>query len=907
MKIIRKKISLEQFKSRIPSIVPAYKNNELVQFSDNINYIINNINELDNNQLLNNYGMLPCDIIINNKTISFNTFAKWYHFLNEYNSLLSFSASNSNSLTESFYDDAKEYYKYNKSNTKYTYDECITLDKKMDEIKNSLNLRNLSPKELYENHFEKYVPYFNIPIQYQNAWKKNKLSLKEVLFWNKWFSSKQSAYESINDCKESNNCCECEKYKQLGGKTFNDLLTNYINKLLNDLGDISESFKENTYISLPIVIQNSIKNLGDFTEFGEDFEPGEEYEMDSLVQYNDKIWRKKTSGVSSLFSETFKEHYFNNEFGKTGLTNDDREKYEDKLDNVNTIDPESFSNAWVEHKIPLSSMTNGYYTSNWRLSYSSYTFNEFGKAIYNPKIIDTAKKYKIINNKCCLINNKIYEVETSDIITLNGKVTINGKTYDVVYGKVTINSKTYDVVDGKVTINGKTYDVVYGSIFKVQYTDNSVKLNPFINLNNNIYFANYNDVSKNFYFDINCDNPNYITNEDVIYYNNKYYKVTNGSVIINQNEYKIADYYFTTDTESYLIGKDEENDKILCDYNLNAIFGFQKLNHILNDDAIDNLSGYIIDDNFVYLFSNVHVYQTNKVTGYTESKVKSFEQISDLIHDNLGNKLNCIYNINHYDVNSYSTTRISPESWLDIPYLPNTVCDLTKINNNKYWGNLLTELRFYYVDNNGNDLGNYGLSVTYTYDDFSSGITQCDVISDLKEIYNSFNTTNDFVSKHFSINPNIKCDITYYIGCEMVISAQTKYVISGNNGIKYIDTVTLIPSQANYYIDKHNSFPINYYEMVWDKIEYKSNKKDLKINKAYFEYNIKPNFNDNGFINSPIVKEEYKLWTSSLENVKSDIYIQRGLSRSIDNHLKLLEVKSFESLENYGNSHFKII
>ena len=64
---------------------------------------------------------------------------------------------------------------------------------------------------------------------------------------------------------------------------------------------------------------------------------------------------------------------------------------------------------------------------------------------------------------------------------------------------------------------------------------------------------------------------------------------------------------------------------------------------------------------------------------------------------------------------------------------------------------------------------------------------------------------------------------------------------------------------------------------------------------------------ENGFTNFPLIREEYKFGTSSLENVKADIYIDRGTARAIDTHLKLMEVHSMEALENYGNSSINII
>ena len=56
---------------------------------------------------------------------------------------------------------------------------------------------------------------------------------------------------------------------------------------------------------------------------------------------------------------------------------------------------------------------------------------------------------------------------------------------------------------------------------------------------------------------------------------------------------------------------------------------------------------------------------------------------------------------------------------------------------------------------------------------------------------------------------------------------------------------------------------------------------------------------------SPIIFHENKLGHASLENVKDDIYIDRGTVRAMDYHLRLLESKTLESLEQIGNGFFK--
>ena len=49
------------------------------------------------------------------------------------------------------------------------------------------------------------------------------------------------------------------------------------------------------------------------------------------------------------------------------------------------------------------------------------------------------------------------------------------------------------------------------------------------------------------------------------------------------------------------------------------------------------------------------------------------------------------------------------------------------------------------------------------------------------------------------------------------------------------------------------------------------------------------------------------LGISSLENIDSDIYIERGINAAFERHLKLGEVTSLEALEQYSNGYFTII
>ena len=57
----------------------------------------------------------------------------------------------------------------------------------------------------------------------------------------------------------------------------------------------------------------------------------------------------------------------------------------------------------------------------------------------------------------------------------------------------------------------------------------------------------------------------------------------------------------------------------------------------------------------------------------------------------------------------------------------------------------------------------------------------------------------------------------------------------------------------------------------------------------------------------PTYREEYRFGVSSIENVDSDIYIDRGINAAFEKHLKLGEVTSLEALEQYGNRYYKLM
>ena len=180
MKKIQKKISLEQFKSRMPGIIDSYIDNSTDNTWDfDINY--------RNGVPYTNYGLIPKSIELDGKTVSYNTLVNWYHFIEFYVELLSINLS----CGEIKYSNAVEYYNVEKQ-PKYKLSECEEFDSKCKEIllyfKNTSGGSNIV--ELYSYLTQTYFPKYVIEDKYKDIWNKSYLSLAEVHKWIKWFEER---------------------------------------------------------------------------------------------------------------------------------------------------------------------------------------------------------------------------------------------------------------------------------------------------------------------------------------------------------------------------------------------------------------------------------------------------------------------------------------------------------------------------------------------------------------------------------------------------------------------------------------------------------------------------------------------------------------------------------------------
>lgn len=211
---------------------------------------------------------------------------------------------------------------------------------------------------------------------------------------------------------------------------------------------------------------------------------------------------------------------------------------------------------------------------------------------------------------------------------------------------------------------------------------------------------------------------------------------------------------------------------------------------------------------------------------------------------------------------------------------------------------------------------------------------------------------------------DIYCDITYYVGATLSRKEGKEYNLASkarddkhktskdvsdeqyhyysNYGVEYTETVRFVKTNWEYYLKKpknensilpskrkkpcnHSvSYPIYVYVLTQDltRVDESQYKTEYSVPMADFKFEINI-FSGNGDTFGekypeemathnnlqvfPTYREEYRFGVSSIENVDSDIYIDRGINAAFEKHLKLGEVTSLEALEQYGLNFFKII
>ena len=441
-------------------------------------------------------------------------------------------------------------------------------------------------------------------------------------------------------------------------------------------------------------------------------------------------------------------------------------------------------------------------------------------------------------------------------------------------------------------IKGNIYEsknvkyILYNNSYYEVISDNID--NPICNINGVNYYALFN--GSKFVFNINGEEIS-ISNGNGIKINDSLFIETDGKIKYGNITYNKVLNYCIINGENVLLSNSL---KTVSQILTNDEYVLKEDNLILGDylDSLTNTSiGYITDSNYLYIASPFTIYKSDEITGYTESKLSSFIAATDVVYDNLGNKLPGTY---------IDSQQLKDGDLIGLLYKPNTTIHLSKeydergnIIKNRYWGDYLSEIILYYTDVNNNIL---------------TSEKKLNIDGNLKEIIDSLNTELD------GKEGKLICKFIYYMGCIMNIEERTSNVELIDSGVKYIDTTELVENTYKYFFNDYTCYIVKYYDIVHDEINYRNDTYNFNsyVNKSEFSTKITNFIKDdkfvcNGWVDFPVIREEYRLGSSSLSNIDVDVNIDRGTARAFDQHIKLLEVNSLESLEQYGNGYFNII
>ena len=822
------------------------------------------------------------------KILTYNTITKWYVFFKKYYELVGHPSHHR------IYKNAIDYYE--KEITVKNED----LKAYYEELDRLFNARG--GQEMYDWLTNNCFIQYSIPAKFCDAWGTTFLPLPEAIKWYHWFAEKSEEYlyvENLEDCKGTEDCCDCTKFVELGGHEFFRDIEQWANSFKDENGNFvafNTNATNSASVTIPISFTNSIDDLGEMAIFSNDWKEEvdygntQNYGKGTVVNkpYNTDILTGDKTALNDTYIINGKlKGYEYNEYYENVFNEDDWSNYTDYYINSH---PEEFASNGI----------------------TAYTYSPInGKVIYNP---DDSKDERITQ---VLPISKIENV------------CIDGSTYDVIEGKyVEMCYSNNSIADLKYKKKTKLQVFREGKLEYALFNGKKkyVKYDPMENVEK-IYFLD----------DYTCDDKGcqVYSGKYVIYDNTIYLINNNDYLIFNDYTYKraynVADGYFDfKNIRLYVINdKVEIQDEVSYDdSNALQIYNFRPLDkkelYILgveDFEVIKDENNKPIEVKVYYRYEKINC---TIVSGYTDSKVELLRR-KEITVDDMGNTLpgyfHSVVDVTKGAGQSRYNTPYD-ECTLDILYRAGEVSDLKPLNGQKdvFNGNIIEKIEFYYRNEFGEKVKFYderGYEKEFVaYDD--------DALDKIEEAVNSFEESDDE-----TIVGDLLCDITYYIGAVIRInnSGDGSYELDNryHNGVKYIDTLHVSKQVGTYYLSKNRTFTFNYYELsqdiesihvddlnavlTWDKSTYFELKPLLYVygeNGAevvdnYIFNDYKWSHNNNVMI-APIFRSEINLSSSYPQNIDSNIYIDRGVNAAYEKLLKLQEIRTMEALENLGNS-----
>ena len=399
---------------------------------------------------------------------------------------------------------------------------------------------------------------------------------------------------------------------------------------------------------------------------------------------------------------------------------------------------------------------------------------------------------------------------------------------------------------------------------------------------------------------------------------NRYVKVdSNDFIPIKNYKYPIFDSYFVFQNQTYYLCNGvlikpipTIRETLIEDNSLG-----QRVANI--DDASNETYGYYYSriNQKIYLYKPYVIYKFGILSGRTSSRLTLLERKSNYSDEN-GNVLP-----GYFEITSASTaSQPIEDTILDLPYKVGWVNRLAPIydSNNEvvaYWGDYLKDMEFYIVDNHNREMTPLFSTRDYDRDNLR---TINKVIETREGLYDS---------------DRLMVKFTYYIGAILYFDEENyeyslfseHYNLPKNaeslNGVMYQDICTLVKKPIKYYLNSGQSYNIYYYDILFDNemVTYKVDTVELPMSTfkvvlnttdipEWVQGDTEISFSRfNGLDYSPLFRQDYKLGSSSLENITDNIYIERQILKPHEHNLQLLDIHTMDALEKYGNGKIKII
>ena len=1005
MRTIQKQISLEPMTSRLPSVWPAYYNNVYYYFDDE------SLKEREW-QYTSNWGMVPVNIVLNDKpysshtsdyyrvdtescnfVLSFENLSKWYYFFNEYYNLLK-----QYSHCDRVYTSAEDYYNYESldkyadqmiyGTEKQTY---LDLDKEFadkggvvyvkifhkdtsiyewvtpsvahdEPTPDSTSMVDVEDRGFFKWICDNVVPSFKIPMEYVNYWKRDTLFYPNVVKWLAWFKERLHYKTEANfkegnggevdywNCKEdavaeNGNCCDCNEFFNKGGEKLYNLMYEWYKNIQNNIEINNRQMLENGMchtptIILPTELQVSIDDLGEFSIFSKDYELGLDYrtasygDMENSHQGTVATMNGNSiileEGVGYSFDEEYMEKYVSrclqDECGYEGVFYGVCPKCGSK--NVEVIGWGDYTEKYIsEHR-------DEFYIPN---HFKCYTYDDHNVKVTGSTLEELrnnlTKKFKITKREdgWMLIDGELYEINKTEYAKYDSRNKYLSNQKFLIFREDGTNTP-YTFINGK-KIFAEFYppeNKFYFPFFRKENASNSKEFN----------FNDYVTFGR-------------LVGTDLIYYieyDGNTYEVTASTMSIDGKDiYAISGYAMS-----------DKNEMLYCLRGSNDVW--------YNNDGLTNYpnSSSNGDEVVVSYVDAITVYNADEIIGKTASKIYDL-RLYNVLTDDIGNTIDGIYDL----AKSGKYNHQPPEGEeLELIYQVGNTANITRFsqtkenmdditeNKNYFVGDIITEMDFYYKDYSGEmnkdtlfkaklDSDNY----RKIYDFYGQ------VKASTTSGYTSLSAITFAANKKESMELNgkvfyddIYCDITYYKGATLCrekdkcynLADASRVDICTNHGVEYKETVRFVKTNTEYYLKKpkdinsvtpserekpckHSiSYPIYVYVLTQDMIRVDESQYDSEYSVAMADFKVdidvfSGNSNTysekyphemekrNGLQVFPVFREEYKFGNSIIENVDSDIYIDRGINAAYERHLKLGEVTSLEALEQYGNGYFKIM